>query len=46
MFSDRALADYDTQIRQSTQADEPGALAEADGAVVRWVPPRPRARAR
>jgi ribosomal protein S18 acetylase RimI-like enzyme len=39
MFSDRALADYDTQIRQSTQADEPGARAEADGAVVRWVPP-------
>ncbi len=39
MFSDRALADYDAQIRQSTQADEPGARAEADGAVVRWVPP-------
>ena len=39
MFSDRALADYDTQIRQSTQADEPGTRAEADGAVVRWVPP-------
>ena len=36
---DRALADYDTQIRQSTQADEPGTRAEADGAVVRWVPP-------
>ena len=30
MFSDRALADYDAQIRQSTQADEPGTRAEAD----------------
>ena len=39
MFSDRALADYDAQIRQSTRADEPGARAEADGAVVRWFPP-------
>jgi ribosomal protein S18 acetylase RimI-like enzyme len=39
MFSDRALADYDAQIRQSTRADEPGARAEADGAVVRWIPP-------
>src|ERR1700733_15297481 len=39
MFSDRALADYDAPIRQSPQADEPGTRAEADGAVVRWVPP-------
>jgi ribosomal protein S18 acetylase RimI-like enzyme len=38
MLSDRALADYDAQIRRSTQADEPGASSEAAGAVVRWVP--------
>jgi len=38
MLSDRALADYDAQIRRSTQASEPGTSAEAVGAVVRWVP--------
>ena len=39
MISDRALADFDTQVRQSTRPDEPGALIEADGTVVRWLAP-------
>ena len=39
MLSDRALADYEAQIRRSTRAHEPGARAEADGAVIRFVPP-------
>jgi len=34
---DSALAAYDSQVRQRTQADEPGARAEADGTIVRWV---------
>lgn len=39
MQTDRALADYDAQIRRSPPADEPGGRTEADGTVVRWVPP-------
>jgi ribosomal protein S18 acetylase RimI-like enzyme len=38
MLSDRALADYDAQIRRSTETGEPEVSAEAVGAVVRWVP--------
>ncbi len=36
-ISDSALAAFDIQVRQGTQADEPGARAEADGTIVRWV---------
>jgi len=39
MQTDRALADYDAQIRRGTQAGEGDTRAEADGAVVRWIPP-------
>lgn len=39
MQTDRALADYDAQIRRGPQADEPGGRTEADGTVVRWIPP-------
>jgi GNAT superfamily N-acetyltransferase len=36
-ISSSALAAFDSQVRQSTLADEPGARAEADGTIVRWV---------
>jgi len=36
-ISDSTLAAYDSQVRQSTRADEPGAHAEADGTIVRWI---------
>jgi ribosomal protein S18 acetylase RimI-like enzyme len=39
MQTDRALADYDAQIRRSPPSDEPGGRTEATSTVVRWVPP-------
>jgi GNAT superfamily N-acetyltransferase len=36
---DAVRAAFDTQIRRKTAADEPGAVVEADGAVLRWVAP-------
>ena len=37
MLTERALADYDAQIRQSTRTQEGDTLIEADGTVVRWA---------
>jgi hypothetical protein len=37
MITDSALAAFDSQVRQGTQTDEPGARVEADGTIVRWV---------
>jgi GNAT superfamily N-acetyltransferase len=42
MISDTVLAAYDTQIRQSTRAPDPGTRIEADGTIVRWVAPEGR----
>jgi GNAT superfamily N-acetyltransferase len=37
--TDAVRAAFDAQIRQNTQAEEPGALIEADAGVLRWLAP-------
>jgi GNAT superfamily N-acetyltransferase len=39
MLSDTALADYNAQIRRSTDPGEPGARVDADDSLVRWLSP-------